>query len=109
MAEGLTVGAPPPQAAAPLDLLSALGERRLARPRPGVAYLAGLLLVTLLCLALPALYAGFTLAVTVSWLWYLTHIHQHLPPGLYLIILSYAVPGLVGAMVALFLIRPLFA
>jgi Zn-dependent protease with chaperone function len=68
----------------------------------------GLLLVTLLCVALPAMYMGLTGGIAFGWFWYLTHIHEHLPRNAQLVVLMYAVPGFVGAVLVLFLIRPLF-
>jgi len=55
------------------------------------------------------MYIGLTGGIAFGWFWYLTHIHKHLPHDLRLIALMYAVPGLVGAVLVLFLIRPLFA
>lgn len=94
--------------AAPLKALQALGDQRLPKPRISLGYLAGLLVVTLLCVALPAIYIGLTGAIAYAWLWYLTHIHHHLPRGVHFIALTYAVPGFAGALLLLFLTRPLF-
>jgi Zn-dependent protease with chaperone function len=55
------------------------------------------------------MYIGLTGGIAFGWFWYLTHIHKHLPHDFRLIALMYAVPGLVGAVLVLFLIRPLFA
>jgi Zn-dependent protease with chaperone function len=92
----------------PLEALRALAGQRLPKPRASLRYLLGLLAVTLLCLALPALYFGLTCGIAFGWLWYLTHIHKHLPHSAHLIALIYGVPGLMGAMLLLFLVRPLF-
>ena len=97
------------QTAAPLDALRALGGQRLPRPRTSFAYFVGLVLVTLMCVALPAIYVGLTGGVIFGWVWYLTHIHHHLPRNVYLMALMYVVPALVGAVLVSFLIRPLFA
>lgn len=94
---------------APLDALRALADQRLSKPRPSFSYLLGLLLVTLLSVALPAIYIGITGGIAFGWLWYLTHIHEHLPRSAHMVALVYAAPGLVGAVLLLFLIRPLFA
>jgi Zn-dependent protease with chaperone function len=94
---------------APLDALHALAGQRLLRPRTSFPYMVGLLLVTLVCVALPAMYIGLTCGVTFGWFWYLTHIHEHLPRDGRLIALMYAVPGLMGTVLVLFFIRPLFA
>lgn len=75
----------------------------------GFGYVAGLLLVTLLCVAVPLLYVGFTAGIAYGWFWYLTHIHEHLPRNWQLVALMYAVPGLTGAVLVLFLLRPLFS
>lgn len=95
--------------AAPLDALRALADQRLSKPRPSFPYLLGLLLVTFLSVALPAIYIGLTGGIAFGWLWYLTHIHEHLPRSAHMVALMYAGPGLVGAVLLLFLIRPLFA
>jgi Zn-dependent protease with chaperone function len=94
---------------APLDALYTLAGQRLPKPRTSFPYLVGLLLVTLLGVALPAMYIGLTGGIAFGWFWYLTHIHEHLPRDAHLVALMYAVPGLVGAVLVLFLIRPLFA
>ena len=92
-----------------LDALRAIAGQRLSKPRASFAYLVGLLLVTFLSVALPAIYLGLTGGIAFGWLWYLTHIHEHLPRSAHLVALMYAGPGLVGAVLLLFLIRPLFA
>jgi Zn-dependent protease with chaperone function len=96
-------------AALPLDALRALANQRLPRPRTSFSYLIGLLLVTLLSVALPAIYIGLTGGIAFAWIWYLTHIHEHLPRNIQLVALMYVVPALVGAVLVLFLGRPLFA
>jgi len=93
----------------PLEVLQALGNQRLPKPRTSFTYVVGLALVTLLCIALPAVYIGLTGGIAYGWFWYLTHIHHHLPHVGKLIVLIYAVPGLAGALLVLFLLRPLFA
>jgi Zn-dependent protease with chaperone function len=93
----------------PLDALLSLANQRLPRPRADLPYLAGLLLVTLLCIALPLIYVGLIGGIAYGWFWYLTHIHEHLPRNVQLVALMYAVPGLTGAVLVLFLMRPLFA
>jgi Zn-dependent protease with chaperone function len=93
---------------APLDALHALADQRLPNPRVGFGYLIGLLLVTVLSVALPAIYIGLTGGIAFGWFWYLTHIHHHLPHSAHLVALMYAVPGLAGAVLVTFLIRPLF-
>jgi Zn-dependent protease with chaperone function len=101
---------PPRKAAsASLDALRALADQRLPKPRTSFTYMVGLLLITLLCVAVPAVYLGFTGAITYGWFWYLTHIHHHLPRYWQLIVFIYTVPVLGGAMLVLFLLRPLFA
>jgi Zn-dependent protease with chaperone function len=94
---------------APLDALHALAGQRLSKPRTSFPYLVGLLLVTLLCVALPATYIGLTGGIAFGWFWYLTNIHGYLPHDIRLVALMYAVPGLAGAVLVLFLVRPLFA
>jgi len=89
--------------------LLALANQHLPKPRVGFGYVAGLLLVTLLCVAVPLLYVGFTAGIAYGWFWYLTHIHEHLPRNWQLVALMYAVPGLTGAVLVLFLLRPLFS
>lgn len=96
-------------APAALDALRALAEQRLPKPRTTFTYMVGLLIVTLLCVAVPAVYLGFTGAIAYGWFWYITHIHHHLPRAWQLIVLIYTVPVLGGAMLVLFLLRPLFA
>jgi len=93
----------------PLEALRALAGQRLPKPRTSIGYIFGLLVVTLLCVTLPALYIGLTAGIAVGWVWYLTHIHHHLPGSGHLVALMYAVPGLAGAVLVLFLVRPLFA
>lgn len=102
---------PPPRRSPPasLDALRALADQRLPKPRTSFTYMLGLLMITLLCVAVPAVYLGFTGAVIYGWLWYLTHIHHHLPRAWQLILLMYTVPVIGGAMLILFLLRPLFA
>jgi Zn-dependent protease with chaperone function len=89
--------------------LLALGNQRIPTPRVGFGYAAGLLLVTLLCVAVPLVYVGLTAGIAFGWFWYLTHIHEHLPRNWQLVALIYAVPGVTGAMLVLFLLRPLFS
>lgn len=96
-------------ASASLDALRALADQRLPKPRTSFPYMLGLLMITLLCIAVPAVYLGFTGAIIYGWLWYLTHIHHHLPRAWQIILLMYTVPVLGGAMLILFLLRPLFA
>jgi Zn-dependent protease with chaperone function len=98
-----------PTAAPSLAALQALAGQRLPRPPTTSLYVFGLFAITLLCVALPALYIGLTGAIAFGWFWYLTHIHHHLPRNVYLIALMYAAPGLAGAVLVLFLARPLFA
>ncbi len=105
----LPAGASEPAAPNPLDALQALASQKLPKPRTSFSYVMGLLLVTLLCVALPALYISLTGGIAYGWFWYLTHIHEHLPRNGQLIALMYAVPGLAGAMLLVFLLRPLFA
>jgi Zn-dependent protease with chaperone function len=92
-----------------LEVLQALGNQRLPKPRTSITYALGLALVTLLCIALPAVYIGLTGSIAYGWFYYLTHIHHHLPHVGKLIVLIYAVPGFTGALLVLFLLRPLFA
>jgi Zn-dependent protease with chaperone function len=103
---------PPPPATQlrdPLAALRSLAAKNLPKPRTSPGYLLGLLLVTLLCVAMPAIYMCFTAGIAAGWIWYLTHIHEHLPRSIHLIILTYAVPGLAGGVLLLFLFRPIFA
>jgi Zn-dependent protease with chaperone function/signal recognition particle subunit SEC65 len=100
--------APAPEKSA-LEVLQALGNQRLPKPRTSFTYMLGLALVTLLCIALPATYIGLTGGIAYGWFWYLTHIHHHLPHMGKLVVLIYAVPGFSGALLVLFLLRPLFA
>lgn len=98
-----------PATSAPLEALLALASQRLPKPRVGFGYASSLLLVTLLCVAVPLLYVGLTAGIAYGWFWYLTHIHEHLPRNWQLVALMYAVPGLTGAVLVLFLLRPLFS
>jgi Zn-dependent protease with chaperone function len=93
----------------PLAPLRALGTQKLPKPRTSTGYLISLLLVTLLCVAMPVIYLCITAGIAVGWVWYLTHIHEHLPRNIYLILLTYGVPGLAGGVLVLFLLRPVFA
>lgn len=93
----------------PLAALHSLAAKKLPKPRTSPGYLLSLLLVTLLCVAIPTLYLCFTAGIAAGWVWYLTHIHEHLPRSIHLIALMYAVPGLAGGVLLLFLFRPLFA
>jgi len=102
----------PPSSAQPgavaLDALLALRGQRLPRPRTGALYLAALLLVTLVCLTIPAFYIALTGAIAYGWVWFLTHYHEFMPRNVYAIIFGYAVPGVMGAVLVVFLLRPLF-
>lgn len=92
----------------PLEALVALGSQRLPRPRTGALYIGGLLLVTLVCITIPVLYMALTAAIAYGWFWFLTHYHQFMPRNIYAIIFGYAVPGVMGAVLVVFLLRPLF-
>jgi Zn-dependent protease with chaperone function len=98
-----------PETSTPLEALLALENQRFPKPRVGAGYVASLLLVTLLCVAVPLLYVGLTVGIAYGWFWYLTHIHEHLPRNAQLVALMYALPGLTGAVLVLFLLRPLFS
>lgn len=104
-----TTAAPRAEQRDPLAPLRALSAQKLPKPRTSPGYLLGLLVVTLLCVVIPAIYICFTGGIAAGWVWYLTHIHEHLPRSLHFIILMYAVPGLAGAVLLLFLLRPIFA
>jgi len=93
----------------PLAALRSLAARNLPKPRTSPGYLLSLLTVTLLCVAIPTIYLCFTAGIAAGWVWYLTHIHEHLPRSIHLIVLTYAVPGLAGGVLLLFLFRPIFA
>ncbi|GFE87603.1 M48 family metallopeptidase [Steroidobacter agaridevorans] len=100
---------PAPEQRNPLVTLQALASQNLPKPRTSPGYVLSLLVVTLLCVAMPAIYLCFTAGIAAGWVWYLTHIHLHLPRSIHLIVLAYAVPGLAGAVLLLFLLRPIFA
>jgi Zn-dependent protease with chaperone function len=93
----------------PLAALRALGTQRLPKPRTSGGYSFGLLLVTLLCVTMPVIYLCLMAGIATGWVWYLTHIHHHLPRNIHLILLMYGVPGLAGGVLVLFLLRPVFA
>jgi Zn-dependent protease with chaperone function len=91
-----------------LDALIALGTQRLPRPGVSANYVLGLALVTLLCVALPAIYVGLTAGLAYGWWWYLTHLHEFMPRMRYLTLLMYLIPGIAGLLLLAFLVRPLF-
>lgn len=100
---------PAPEQRNPLAALQTLANQKLPKPRSSPGYVLSLLVVTLLCVAMPAIYVCFTAGIAAGWVWYLTHIHLHLPRSIHFILLAYAVPGLAGAVLLLFLVRPMFA
>jgi Zn-dependent protease with chaperone function len=91
-----------------LEALLALDGQRLPRPKTGALYVMSLLMVTLTCLAIPAFYVALTGAIAYGWVWFLTHYHHFMPRNIYAVIFGYAVPGTVGAVLLVFLLRPLF-
>lgn len=99
----------PAIAADPLQPLQALAQMGLERSQPSRRYVAHVLLVTLCCLLIPALYAGLVIALAVSLGWYLSHVHVYLDGyGAWLKLFAYVIPAVSGGVVLLFLARPLF-
>lgn len=93
----------------PIGQLRALAKQRLPQPRLSAAYRLNLLLVTLLSVAIPAFYFALTGGIAYGLYWYLTHIHHYVSThSPHLLALIYGVPGLVGGVLFLFLVRPLF-
>lgn len=103
-----TATASPPQPSA-LQGLAALSRQRLATPRPTPLYVASLLVVTLLCVAMPLIYLGLVAAAATGWLWFLTHAPQSLPVhSIKLMLLLYVVPLVAGLLLLFFLLKPFF-
>ncbi|WP_084166465.1 M48 family metallopeptidase [Stutzerimonas azotifigens] len=101
----------PAPAADPLQPLQALAQAGLKRSPPSRRYVTHLLLVTLCCLLIPALYAGLVIGLAVALGWYLGHVHVYLASthGIWLKLCAYAIPAISGGVLLLFLARPLFS
>lgn len=100
----------PVAAADPLQPLQTLAKAGLERSQPSRSYVAYVLLVTLCCLLIPALYAGLVIALAATLGWHLGHVHVYLDGyGAWLKLCAYVVPAVSGGVVLLFLARPLFA
>lgn len=96
--------------ASPVDALRALKPRSIRRPPTRPLYLALLWLVTALCVLVPLVYFGFV--VGIGWLEY--HYYTEWVPslsgrGLWGRLLAWVVPGFVGGVLMLFLLKPLLA
>lgn len=104
----------PPQRATPAPapvavVLQGLAQHPLPNPRADSGYLIGLAAMTVTCLLLPVIYLSLTAGVVWGWGWYMTHLHHHLPRNPYAILFLYLVPGMAGAVLVLFLLKPIFA
>jgi len=90
--------------------LRALPPRSIRRPPTKPLYLALLWLVTALCVLVPLVYLGFV--VGIGWLEY-RYYTQWVPPlaggGVATRLLAWVVPGFVGGVLMLFLLKPLLA
>jgi Zn-dependent protease with chaperone function len=95
------------------DLMDSLrGEIRV--PSVSLMYRAGILLVTVTMLLLPAIYVGLIGLVGLGWFWYATHaytIFSYIRPGraMLLALVVYLGPLVAGALLVLFMLKPLFA
>ena len=94
----------------PADMLRALPADSISRPPVKPLYVASLWVVTALCLAMPVLYVGMIAAF--GWLefrYYTDWVH-HVQPGFsWGRLMAWTVPGFVGGILILFLLKPLFA
>ena len=94
----------------PADMLRALPADSISRPPVKPLYVASLWVVTALCLAMPVLYVG--LIAAFGWLefrYYTDWVH-HVQPGFsWGRLMAWTVPGFVGGILILFLLKPLFA
>ncbi len=94
----------------PADMLRALPADSISRPPVKPLYVSSLWLVTALCLAMPVLYVG--LIAAFGWLefrYYTDWVH-HVQPGFsWGRFVAWTVPGFVGGILILFLLKPLFA
>lgn len=99
-----------PVAPDPLLALQALARDGLKRSPPGGGYLLQLLLVTLCCLLIPALYTALLVGLALALGWYLSHIHHYLGGlhNVWLLLAIYGIPALSGGILLLFMARPLF-
>ena len=94
----------------PADLLRALPAGSIPRPPVKPLYLLSLWLVTGLCLAMPLVYLG-TIA-GVAWLeyrWYSDWVHALQPGFLWGRVVAWTLPGFVGGILLLFLLKPFVA
>lgn len=99
----------PPQASV-VQLLQRLPKRSIPRPRSRPLYALSLWLVTALCALIPLLYLG--LVVGVGWLefrYYSDWVHQIGRTASVVHVLAWTLPGFVGGVLILFLLKPLFA
>ena len=94
----------------PTDALRRLAPNSVRRPGVNALYLASLWLVTGLCVLIPVIYLGLIAAVG----WLELHYYTEWAPapfgkGLPLRLLAWIIPGVVGGILMLFLIKPFFA
>lgn len=94
----------------PADVLRALPAGSIPRPPIKPFYLLSLWLVTALCLAMPVLYLGAIAGL--GWLefrYYTDWVHQVQPAFAWGRFVVWTLPGFVGGILILFLLKPLFA
>ena len=99
-------------ALAPADALQRLAPNSIKKPPVDRLYMASLWLVTGLCILVPVLYAGLIAAIG----WLTLHYYTDVAPVLlenrgfgWLKVLALAIPGFVGVVLLLFLVKPFFA
>ncbi|HSM11431.1 MAG TPA: M48 family metallopeptidase, partial [Lysobacter sp.] len=96
--------------ASPASAFARLAARSIPRPPSQPLYLASLWVVTVLCALMPLLYLG--LIGGIAWLEYV-HYTQWLPQlgrrAVMLHLAAWVLPGFVGAVLMLFLLKPLVA
>ncbi|HJW44962.1 MAG TPA: M48 family metalloprotease [Lysobacter sp.] len=98
-------------AALPLaQVLQGLAPKSIRRPRSNPFYLLSLWLVTLLCVLIPLAYFG--LIALIGWLeyaYYTSFAPKPMGSGIVWRLLAWVIPGFVGGVLILFLLKPLFA
>lgn len=104
------VAAEPVAALPPVAALQQLAPRSVRTPRSNPFYLLSLWLVTLLCGLVPLIYLG--LVASIGWLEF-TYYTAWAPDlqggGLFGRLLAWLLPGFVGGVLVLFLLKPFFA
>lgn len=91
------------------DLVTSLA-RGFPRRRPSPGYALRLVLVTLCCVLIPLLYLAMVTLFGYGLVWYLWHVHDFTSfhvRGFWPMFVLYALPGASGALLLLFLLRPM--